>query len=187
MKFRKGLLVICFAILFIAFYQVSAKKVKKGRTGKQINLVTDLNGFHSDLHHVIRRDPSLTTTTAYGTHTLEPPSRVNHFSNSNTSNSPNVGSLGHSAEIVGPQIVLHHKQPITTIKETPAHIGYRNENKRITSYNVDTGHVESHDINQKIPIYGNIQEVKTVYKNDVKSYDLEHKRFGPIRSTITEN
>ena len=151
-----------FAVIavILAISTVSAKKVKKGKAHhKQINLVTDLNGFHSDLHHVIRRDPSLTTTTAYGTHTLEPPSTVNHFSNSNTSNSPNVGSLGRSAEIVGPQIVLHHKQPITTIKETPAHVGYRNEHKRITSYNVDTGHVESHDINEKIPIYGNIQEV----------------------------
>ena len=81
---------------------------------------------------------------------------------------------------------MHSKTPISVVKETPAHIGWRNEQKTITSLNLESGKAEHHTLNQKTPIYGNVEEVKTVYKNNVRSYDLEHKRFGPIISDISD-
>jgi hypothetical protein len=165
----------------------SAKKIKSHKSHKQLNLVSDYNGFQGDLNHVVRRSPSLTSVTSFGESRLEPPATHNYFSNSNTSNLPNVGNLGHDAELVWPQVVMHHKEPISTVVDTPSHIGYRTEKKRLTSYNTDTGKAEHHEISEKIPIYGNVQEVKTVYRDDVKAYDLTNKRFGPLRTTITEH
>ena len=80
---------------------------------------------------------------------------------------------------------MHSKSPITTIKETPAHVGWRNEQQTLSTLNLDSGKTEHQTRTNKIPIYGNIEEVKTVYKNDVKSYDIQQKRFGPTISTIT--
>lgn len=82
---------------------------------------------------------------------------------------------------------MHSKTPITAIKETPAHVGWRNEVKTITNLNTETGQTGTHELNSRVPIYGNIQEAKTVYRNDVRSYDLNQKTFGPIRTTVTEN
>ena len=81
--------------------------------------------------------------------------------------------------------MVHSKSPISVVKETPAQVGWRNEQRDITSLNLETGKAEHHTIGQKVPIYGNIEEVKTVYKNDARSYDINEKRFGPIRSEIT--
>jgi hypothetical protein len=83
--------------------------------------------------------------------------------------------------------VLHSKTPISVIKETPAHVGWRNEQKSITSLNLETGKAEHHTLHHKTPIYGNVEEVKTVYKNDARSYDIQNRRFGPILSQITSD
>jgi hypothetical protein len=80
---------------------------------------------------------------------------------------------------------VHSKSPISVVKETPAQVGWRNEQKSITSLNLESGRPEHHTLNERVPIYGNIEEVKTVYKNDVRSYDLAQRQFGPIRSEIT--
>ncbi len=142
----------------ILIIQATSKKMKTNKH-KQLNLVSDFNGFQGELNHVIRRSPSLTSVTSYGQHRLEAPATHNYFSNSNTSTLPNVGNLGHTAELVYPQVVMHHREPITTVVETPAHIGYRNEHKTLTSYNTETGVPEHHEINERIPIVGNVQEV----------------------------
>lgn len=86
---------------------------------------------------------------------------------------------------LGPHIVLHGKSPISVIHETPAHIGNRHETKTITSLNIGTGKPESHVINRTVPIYGQIEQVKTAFKNDVRSYDLTTKSFGNISSSIS--
>lgn len=58
-----------------------------------------------------------------------------------------------------PHIVMHSKSPITVVSETPAHIGWRNEQKTLTTLNSSTGKVEQHTSTDKVPIYGNVQEV----------------------------
>ncbi len=146
-------------ILITLLILAATKKLKSHKSHKQLNLVSDYNGFQGELNHVVRRSPSLTSVTSFGESRLEPPATHNYFSNSNTSNLPNVGNLGHTAELVWPQVVMHHKEPISTVIETPSHVGYRNEKKTLTSYNVDTGKAEHHEINEKIPIYGNVDQV----------------------------
>jgi hypothetical protein len=68
---------------------------------KQVNIVRDMNGFSADLHNVVRRNPSITAVTRLGAGRLSPPSNYMYVSNSNTSTAPNIGNLGHNAEIVG--------------------------------------------------------------------------------------
>ena len=157
---------------------------KKSHHKKQVHIVQDTSGFAADLHTVVRRNPSVTAMTRMGSHRLSMPSSSNYFSNSNTSTLPNVGFLGHTAEIVNPHIVVHSKSPISVVKETPAQVGWRNEQKTITSLNLQTGQPESNTLNNRVPIYGNIEEVKTVYRNDGRSYDIYRKQFGPIRTEI---
>jgi len=76
-----------------------AKKAKKAK--KQVHLIKDENGFKSGINHVVRRNPTVSVSTKLGAHRLEAPSNFIHASNSNTSNGPNVGFLGRSAELVG--------------------------------------------------------------------------------------
>lgn len=78
------------------------KKAKKAK--KQVHLVKDENGFQSRLNHVVRRNPTVSVSTKLGAHRLEAPSNFIHASNSNTSNGPNVGFLGRSAELVGKKL-----------------------------------------------------------------------------------
>jgi hypothetical protein len=197
MKFTKNTVILLSITLLIVLSLVLAKSHKsktknhkkslhkKSQHKKQVHIVQDRHGFAGDLHTVIRRNPSVTAVTRLGAHRLSPPSNSNYFSNSNTSNLPNVGFLGHTAEIINPHIVVHSKSPISVVKETPAQVGWRNEQKTITSMNLQTGQAESQTLNNKVPIYGNIEEVKTVYRNDVRSYDINQKQFGPIRTEIT--
>ena len=46
---------------------------------------------------------------------------------------------------------MHSKSPVSVVTETPAHLGWRNEQKTLTTLNTTTG---------KVPIYGNVQQVK---------------------------
>jgi hypothetical protein len=62
--------------------------------------------------------------------------------------------------ILEPHIVLHSKSPISVVTETPAHLGWRNEQKTLTTLNSSTGKVEQHTVRNKVPIYGNVQQVK---------------------------
>lgn len=100
MKFASKYKVILISLLSLVLINVfSCKNLKTEK--KQVHLVQDMNGFHSDLQTVVRRSPSVTAVTRLGQHTLTPVADHVFTSNSNTSNSPNIGNLGHSAQIVG--------------------------------------------------------------------------------------
>lgn len=80
---------------------------------------------------------------------------------------------------------MHTATPVSVVTETPAHIANRIETKDITSMNLNTGAVENHQIQSTIPVYGNVQEVKTIVRNDVKSYNLENRTMGPTVTTYS--
>jgi len=192
MKYLTRLLLLTLTVNMLLSL-VSAKKARKHKTNlrshhksHEVQLVTDKNGFGSRIEHVVRRTPSVNTVNRLGAGRLQPESRVIYSSNSNTSNGPNIGWFGRKAEIVQPHIVMHHNSPISVVHETPAHVGWRNERKTVTSLNTETGKVEQSTIDNRVPIIGNLEQVKTVYKHDTRSYDLHHKRFGPIRTTISD-
>ena len=137
--------------------KVHKKKISKSK--KQVNMVHDQNHFHSTINQVVRRNPTLVVETKLGAERLAQPEAMLHMSNSNTSNGYNLGSFGKSAEMVEPHMVLHSKRPISVITEQPAHIGYRNEQKTLTTLNRATGKMEQHHNVHKTPIFGNIQKV----------------------------
>lgn len=115
MKFIKNklILIAVLAIIFIASYASKSLKSKKShksqkshhrshhKKGRQVHIVRDMNGFNSDIGHVVRRSPSITTNTRLGAYRLPSPSNSIQISNSNTSNGPNVGNLGTNPTIVG--------------------------------------------------------------------------------------
>jgi hypothetical protein len=81
--------------------KASSKKTKSTKKSKQLHLVKDHNGFHSSINQVTRRDPTVTVSTKIGAEKLPAPATIIHMGNSNTSNGPNIGTFGPSAEIVG--------------------------------------------------------------------------------------
>jgi len=104
----KSIIKLAFIILVINVVLfsdiISAKNLKNEKEEKkdtQVHLVQDHNGFNSQINQVIRRTPTVTVATRLGASKLEPPSNIIYSSNSNTSNGPNVGSLGKTAELVG--------------------------------------------------------------------------------------
>jgi hypothetical protein len=58
-----------------------------------------------------------------------------------------------------PHIVVHSRRDFTSVSEQPAHIGWRNDKKVVTSLNKGTGKVEQHQINDRYPIYGTVHRV----------------------------
>ena len=60
---------------------------------------------------------------------------------------------------------MHSKSPISVVTETPAQIGWRNEQNSLTTLNSSSGKVEQHTLTNKIPIYGNVQEVNLILSN----------------------
>ena len=105
MKFTRNTIILLSLAVTLLFGGISTKSLKKKSSlrhhSKQVHLVTDMNGFNSDIGTVFRRDPSVTTVTRLGSYGLQPVSNTISMSNSNTSTLPNVGSLGRSAELVG--------------------------------------------------------------------------------------
>merc|ERR1711976_23928 len=165
------LAIICLSQVSIS---LSKKLKSKHRKAHQIHLVRDMNGFNADLHQVYRRDPTVTTMAKLGEYNLPAPYTTISASNSNTSTLPNVGYLGKTAEVIDPQIVMRNRQGISVVKQTPAHIGYRNERQTVNALNMNTGKVETHTTNKKVPIYGHINEVKDVFKNNIRSYNFRY-------------
>ena len=153
-------------------------KATKAQKSKQLHLVKDHNGFKSSLNQVTRRSPTVTVSTKIGSEKLGAPPTILHMGNSNTSNGPNIGTFGPSAEIVGmkfifflifflilffligPHMVMHSKGSFTTLSEEPAHIGWRNDKKVLTTLNRATGKMEQHQTTNRSPIYGTVQRVR---------------------------
>jgi hypothetical protein len=107
MKFARNKCVIFTLLAVVLFCGVLSKSLKNhNKKHKQVHLVHDMNGFNSDINHVVRRDPTVTTMTRLGNYRLQNPYQHVSMSNSNTSTAPNVGFLGRNAEIVGKNIYL---------------------------------------------------------------------------------
>ena len=102
MKFSNKKLVELFILVLIANLQLSLGARKENE--KQINQVIDTRGFNTNLQTVVNRNPTVETLNRGSNFRLGPMPSVVEFSNSNTSNSPNVGNLGTTAEIVGKNI-----------------------------------------------------------------------------------
>jgi hypothetical protein len=93
------------------------------------------------LHHVIRRNPTVTTETHESAiHPSAERSNMMSFGNNNDSNGRSVPfpDYGKSPEIANPAIYIHSKGKLSVLQETPAHVGWRSEQKTITSFNKDT-------------------------------------------------
>ena len=104
MKFTKNTFIILSIAVCVLISNVLTKMHKNKvshKKAKQVNLVIDNNGFDAELQHVVRRSPTVSSVTRFGYNRLSAPSNTVYMSNSNTSNGPNVGSLGNTAEIVG--------------------------------------------------------------------------------------
>ena len=81
------------------------KTHSKSKKSKQVRLVQDHSKFKSGINQVTRRDPTVTVTTKIGAEKLAAPPTILHMHNSNTSNGPNIGTFGPSAEIVGKNFI----------------------------------------------------------------------------------
>ena len=57
---------------------------------------------------------------------------------------------------------MHSKGSFSTISEQPAHIGWRNDKKVLTTLNRATGKMEQHQTTNRSPIYGTIQKVSLI-------------------------
>lgn len=102
MKLIKLALTLIALNLLLSSIFVNAKLGKKtSKSKKQVHLVKDHNGFHSEINQIIRRNPTVTVETKLGAERLPPVENVIHASNSNTSTGYNLGSFGKTAEIVG--------------------------------------------------------------------------------------
>lgn len=191
--------ITCFTIVILVAFVISSEKKGKNlkthskktheynKKSNQVNIISDRTGFGSDVGVVVRKSPTVFVDNRYGLARLEPTQQFNSFSNSNTSNLPNVGGYGKRPEIVNPTILFHSNSPATVVKTQPAHLGYRNEKSTITSFNKRTGRVETHDIVNKTPILGEIESVHTVHVDSVKPYDLQYRRFRKPRTVVRDN
>jgi hypothetical protein len=99
MKFTNKKLVELFVLVLISSIQITI--CANNESDKQINQVIDSRGFNTNLNTVVNRNPTVTTLNRGSNFRLGPMSPLVDFSNSNTSNLPNVGDLGKTAEIVG--------------------------------------------------------------------------------------
>ena len=192
MKFISLLTILTIGVILIAGITAAEKKAKKTHLKhkshkKQAHVVQDTTNMGSDIGVVIRKSPTVWTESNLGAPLLESPQQFNSFSNSNTSSLPNVGSYGRTAEIVNPTILFHAKNPTTAVKNIPAHLGYRNEKSTFTTYNKQTGKTETHEVNHKEPVYGNIESVKTLNVHNIKPLDLQYRRFRKQRNIVHEN
>ena len=192
MKFHSlsilGLILIFLVADIFGLGKKSFSKKNHNKKHKQISFITDRSGgFGSDVGVVIRKTPSILAENRLGLPLLEAPQQFNSFGSSNTSNAPNIGGYGRTAEIANPTILFHSKSPVTVIKDIPAHIGNRNEKRTITSMNKETGKVESHLISEKVPIYGDIQSIKTLTVDSIRPYDLQYRRFRKTKNIVHDN
>ena len=113
MKFSKKKLAGIFVVIILCSLQITlSARIKNKENDKQINQVVDTRGlFNTQLDTVVNRNPTVTTLNRGGNFRLTPFVQTVDFENSNTSNSPNVGYLGTTAEIVGKLFILIKFRP----------------------------------------------------------------------------
>jgi hypothetical protein len=93
------------------------------------------------LHHVVRRNPTVQVkTTESPLIRSSVDNSMMSFGNTSDNNGPNVPApnYGKTPEIANPAIYVHSNDSLSVIQETPAHVGWRNERKVITSLNKAT-------------------------------------------------
>lgn len=187
-------------LLIASVFAIMEAKVKKGESNlkKDVTVTRDLTstndftgdrdrGFGSDVNVVIRKKPSVFVDNKFGFPFYDQPDTHNDFMNSNTSNAPNVGGLGRTAELVNPTIMFHNTYPYSIVKTTPAHLGYHHTKTTVTSFNKRTGKTESHDVINKTPIYGEIESVHNIMGHSIQPLDLQFRRFRKQRNILQEN
>lgn len=84
-------------------------------------------------------------------------------------------------------MVMHSKGSFTTLSEQPAHIGWRNDKKVLTTLNRATGKMEQHQTTNRQPIYGTIQKVIKFCKKFLTFFNffrLDHKENLPLENLI---
>jgi hypothetical protein len=132
---RKFNLSLIFGLLFLGT-QVLTMKLKQNLPNQHI--VVD-HSTDPSLHHVIRRSPTVTTEMREIPQTRPSDSPNFTFSNTSDNNGASINQeYGKSPEIAGPAIYVHSKGTLSVVSETPAHVGWRNEKKTITSFNKAT-------------------------------------------------
>jgi hypothetical protein len=104
-KFGLISVIVCLFLLS-TISTIKLTKNDKKIANKQIHFVSDHNKFESNINHVIRRDPTITTVTNLSANRLQAPTNIISTSNSNTSNAPNIGFFGKTAETVGKYLSL---------------------------------------------------------------------------------
>ena len=85
-----------------------------------------------------------------------------------------------------PHVVIDKVSPTWAVKDTPAHIGNREESHTITSVNLDNGKTETHQLNKQIPLFGNIQTAVPLYQHDTVNYNLRTNNYERPRSNIQQ-
>ena len=153
---------LLFVCLLNAIYSV---KINKSNDKPPHHYVVD-HTSNPSLHHVIRRNPTITVKTSQSPiPAFAADNSVMSFGNTSDNNGPNPGANPYSktAEIAGPAIYAHSRGTMSVITEQPAHVGWRSEQKTITSLNKATNKVEQHVINKHVPILGNIEKVHILY------------------------
>lgn len=177
-----------FYLILLCLYFGSTISKKISKKSKNPNgykhLVID-NSSGPSLTQVVRRAPTVnySETSFPASRTTTDNSNVS-FSNSNSNNAG--GDIGKTAFIVGPSIMLHGHGTVSAVKETPAHVGIRTEKTTITSLNKQTGKVEEHVVDSKVPIVGMVQEVKTLKTHTTRKYDINTNSLGPISTSVSE-
>lgn len=160
--------------------------ILKGKNNKNNNkqiLASTLEGIHSSplVHNV---PISYNNNNNSG---LSKVPEITHFQNSNTSNLPDPEEYTKSPEINNPTIYLKKVEPISTVLNTPVHLGNKNVVNDITSIDKSTGITENHKVYSSIPILGNMQTEKSLLKETIQPYDLQYKRFRKPITTIKDN
>lgn len=174
-------------ILFVSatslLINLSQQKISK-RKHLRKHLTIDRQGLSAGLSHVVRRTPTVTYKESVSRIADPNASSTMAFSNSNTHNGGSF-SFGKSAHIVNPRLVMHSKGTISVVQETPAHVGWRNEMQTVSSLNKKTNKVEKHIIENKVPLIGMVQQVKTLKTDSERSYDITQNTLGKMSTSIT--
>ena len=188
MKFLHAFFLILIIALICNHIASKSKKshLKKNKFNKK-QIIHDTTNFGSNVNTVIRKTPNVYYHNKFAYPELSSsPSNI-YFGNSNTSSLPNPGGFSVTAQQINPSIIFHSKEPISVVENMPVHLGYKNRINEITSFDKQTGKVEKHEINDKIPLYGNVQHVRNLIHETIKPLDLQTRRFGKSISVVHEN
>lgn len=79
---------------------------------------------------------------------------------------------------------MHNREYHHMVASAPAHIGYRTDRTEHTMTDRLTGHTETHHVENKVPIFGNVEQSIPVVYDHARNYDLKERKFGPITHNV---